>query len=340
MSLELLRLQAVFPHLHQLRRRDYGTNHKQTKNLQDYIAIKGGSTMADTQIEQPCAVLVSTSLGSSFLDKKKRLTIARNGTVLDLKSQIHEKFPGSPPQGLQKLFYGFRVLDDTELVSNLTTLSPIPIILDMFSGTSAYNKTMSISQALEAYAALTAHSAYLSDKMRAVHVGNDILGEYASPNSSSTMDSPLYREMFLSINESIYNTYAEDIQEALILEMEPVDENHKDTQQWRLNQKPKSPLAVALAKEFDLNLRGMKTYGYLSILLVIFAIWGTNGNDSSTKLLLALIPCLWISKVRQIRVVYKLVLNIFLTILPRFGFLMQLFAAPYQVTGDPFFAII
>ena len=41
-----------------------------------------------------CTVLVSTSFGSSFLDKRKRLTINRNATVSELKTLIREKFPG------------------------------------------------------------------------------------------------------------------------------------------------------------------------------------------------------------------------------------------------------
>lgn len=129
------------------------------------IQLRGGLSDAET----PTSVLVSTSFGSHFLDKKKRLTILKNSTVAELKSQIHQKFPGSPPTELQNLYFTSRYLtDDDEVVSNITALSPIPIFLDMMCGTGVYNRTMSITQAIDAYVATIVQQSFLGDKMREI----------------------------------------------------------------------------------------------------------------------------------------------------------------------------
>ena len=52
---------------------------------------------AASPLDETCSVIVSTSIGSSFLDKKKRLNLNRNSTVAELKVMVQEKFPGGPP---------------------------------------------------------------------------------------------------------------------------------------------------------------------------------------------------------------------------------------------------
>ena len=76
-------------------------------------------------------VLVTTSLGSTFLNKKKKLTIPANCTISELKVQLETKFAGSPPVSLQKLFHNARYLNDSEIIGTVSRLSPVVITLDM-----------------------------------------------------------------------------------------------------------------------------------------------------------------------------------------------------------------
>lgn len=95
-------------------------------------------------------VIVTTSVGSVFLDKRKKLSVPRNFTISQLKTIVQQKFPGGPPASMQRLFQGSQCLRDDLVVGSLlpTASSSIPaaLALDMFTGTSVYNKTMSISQ--------------------------------------------------------------------------------------------------------------------------------------------------------------------------------------------------
>jgi hypothetical protein len=245
--------------------------------FQRIIKLRGGADIIETiesldvKKEMPsldnCAIVVSTSVGSVFLDKKKRLSIPRNSTVAELKTMIEKKFPGCPPTGLQRLFLGVRALGDDEIIGNITVTSPTPILLDMLSGTSVYNKTLSISQALEAHAALIVQQSYLGAKMLASYsdvpatvITNDSL------NIPVQLESGLYRDMFDSVNRTLYETYAEDIAEALERETEP-ETATDDTAAWRGKRTETTPLTAALAKEFDLNMRGIRSFFYYSILL-------------------------------------------------------------------------
>lgn len=217
-----------------------------------------------------CAIVISTSVGSVFLDKKKKLTIPRNSTVADLKQLVQKKFPGCPPVALQKLFLGVRALSDNEIIGNITVTSLTPILLDMLSGTSIYNKTLSISQALEAHAALIVQQAYLGAKMLESYTDNSQQNDMNSTSSFQEvpmqMDSGLYRDMFEAVNRTLYETYAEDIAVALEKETEP-ETLTDDTAAWRGKRTETKPLTAALAREFDLNLRGIRSFLYYSVLL-------------------------------------------------------------------------
>jgi len=304
------------------------------------IKLRGGEEKATAEVEEeekeekpPCVVLVSTNVGSSFLDKKKRLTLAGNGTVADLKMEIQQRFPGSPPAGLQKLYFGIKKLRDEDVVSNLSALQPLPVMLDMLTGTSVYNKSMSISQALEAYASLAAQQAYIGENLRSLFMAND---EKQSENQEEVGEEALqvpesaaYTSIFEAINGSIYATYAQDIAEALEEEKEP-ETFSADTAAWRSAKKEKQPLTMALAKEFDLNGRGLKSFAYYSILLGIFAWFGTN-TQLSSKFLICCVPFLWVSKLRQLRILAKLAMYMVIPVIPHIDFLMPLLPAPLQV---------
>ena len=282
------------------------------------------------------SVLVSTTIGSSFLDKKKRITVPKNCSVLEVKQQVQRSFPGSPPVELQRLFFGMRLLSDDEVVGNLSTLNPVPIMLDMLTGTSVYNKTMSVAQAVEAYASIAVQQSFVGDRLKALFAPpagispDDAVGTAtAAGAATAVMDTAIYRDMFEAINASLYNTYAQDIREALVDEQEP-ETLSADTASWRHARKDKSPITVALAKEFDLNLRGIKNFGYYSVLLAVFAAFGTT-TQAASKLLVLLVPFLWISKLRQLRLAFKLTLNLLLPVIAKVDFLTPLLAAPYQV---------
>jgi hypothetical protein len=210
-------------------------------------------------------VLVTTSLGSSFLDKKKRLTLPANLTVFELKLQLSSKFPGSPPVGLQRLFYASRLLNDSEVLGRTTTLSPLPLVLDMISGTSAYNRTLSIRSSIEAYVSTLVHQAYIGAKIR-----DQLRPEEQAP----TLESPYYGDLFQQLNASVYEQYKDDIAAALELEKEP-DVRSTDTDAWRSDgalgqsERPVNPLSAALAKEFDLNWRGLRNFAYYSLVLMV-----------------------------------------------------------------------
>jgi hypothetical protein len=248
-----------------------------------HLLFRGGSTyvdkkesMSEKDVESGMKiasssstinVLVSTSIGSDFLDKKKKFSLHKNATVYDLKQQIASKFPGSPPETLQRLFFGVREIHGHEVLQNITTMPTIPILLDMITGTSVYTKSLSVSQAIDAYVASTVQQAYLGDQLRA------LIQQDAKSNNAGNETIPetsYYREMYQQLNESIYSKYADDIRLALEEEREP-ETISTDTIAWRTanRQREKSSLVKALAKEFDLNLRGLKGFLYYSGLLVV-----------------------------------------------------------------------
>ena len=298
-------------------------------DVEEVASSSSSNNMLD---DGPCAILVSTSVGSMFLDKKKRLSVPRNSTVGELKGLIEKKFPGCPPIPLQRLFVGIRLLQDDEIIGNVTTTSPTPILLDMMSGVSVYNKTLSISQALEAHVASIVQQSYLGAKLRESFT-TSIASTSASTNNdiSSVIlpDSSYYRDMFDVVNRTLYETYAEDIAEALELEKEP-ETMADDTRAWRNPQQETKPLAAALAKEFDLNGKGIKSFVYYSILLGIFAVYGTT-SPAAGQFLFLMVPVLWISKLRQLRLVMKILQYLVLPVIPSLEFLMPLLPAPMQV---------
>jgi hypothetical protein len=230
-------------------------------NLDELMKRKTPSANIPSNVD----VLVATSFGSSFLDKKKRLTVPANSTVFELKLQLSSKFPGSPPVGLQRLFYASRMLNDSDVLGRTTTLTPIPLVLDMVSGTRSYNRTLSIRSSIEAYVSTLVHQAYIGAKMR-----DQLRPEAQEP----TLESPYYSELFRQLNASVYEQYKDDIATALELEKEP-DVRSTDTEAWRgdgvldQSERPVNPLSAALAKEFDLNWRGLRNFAYYSLVLMV-----------------------------------------------------------------------
>ncbi len=255
------------------------TSHR--RHLSPTILFRGGSTTSAVGIERQesktlssLSVVVSTSFGSSFLDKKKKFTVTSNSTVLDLKEQIASKFPGSPPVEVQQLFFSSRLLsNDSELLCNVSALQPVPILLDAISGTSVYNRTLSIRQSLEAYVATVVQQSYIGKQLNSLH------SRSADAENQSQMQVQMqvqmqavaYRGMFRALNESLYCSYGEEIQAALLAERDP-ETAAADTAAWRgpgRGSRKATPLAAALAKEFDLNARGLLNFLYYSLVLAV-----------------------------------------------------------------------
>lgn len=243
--------------------------------------IFGTSSKAGEQ-KETYELMISTMYGSAFLDKKKKITCRWNDTIRDVKEQLSKKFAGSPAVALQHLYMGNRELRDDEIVANISTaaLPMIPVQLDMMSGTSVYGKTMSIRQALEAYVATIVQHSYLSTELQTAYGTEPSVVDVSSSSNSSCSSSssdknriirtPYYQQLFYAVNRSIYEQYAEDIALALEEEREP-EVISAETAAWR-NQTAAtrvSPLAAAIAKEFDLNWRGLRSFFYYSGVLAV-----------------------------------------------------------------------
>ncbi len=244
---------------------------------------KASSSLPEQQLT-PVTILVSTSFGTPFLDKKKKLQAQRSLTVRDLKTQIEQKFPGLPPSGLQRLFYGSRLLSDNETIGEVmaeSQLPALPILLDMITGTASYNKTLSVTQSIDAYVSTVVHLTYLSDKVKMSlpshsikHPADSRMNDNSGHASSvigpdAAMETLYYRQLYDLVNSTIYERYADDIAYALDAERNP-EMITDETKSWRgENKKNLSPLAIVLAKEFDLNLTGIKNFLYYSLALLV-----------------------------------------------------------------------
>jgi hypothetical protein len=276
--------------------------------------------------DQSLDIFVTTSVGSAVLDKKKKISVPLSTTVYELKQLIQQKFPGSPPIILQRLFHSDQLLsNDTQALVNITSIRSNPVLLlDMISGSGGYNRNFSIHQAVEAYASTVVHLAYIGDKLKStVSSTTEPDGEFPLNSSSSALCSGIemlhYRELFDIVNASLFDKYADDIAYAKEIEKNP-EYFSPDTAKWRVNTeehegsisgKSSSPLLAAIAKEFDLNINGIKSYIFFSIILLVTAMFGSS-TDTGTLMILACIPLLWISKVRQLRLVFKVIVFVFL----------------------------
>lgn len=212
----------------------------------------------------PINIIVKNFVGGetgayAFLDKKIRITATSNCTVQEIKEKITEKFPGYPPSCIQRLFFTNRLLRDEDVLGNITTMPSLVLTLDIISGTTVYQKTVSVSQALEAYVSTLVHQAY---------IGSLLSNDDDSGNSSTTYNFVKYRKMFDQINATIYEKYADDIAYALEKEKNP-ETITADTVAWRGKGKNISPLKAALAKEFDMNGKGLVNMIRFSITMAV-----------------------------------------------------------------------
>lgn len=209
------------------------------------------------------SLVVTISTGSRYLDRRKLLRVPANVSVAEVKEMLSNQFPGCPPVGLQRLFLGSRLLSDTELIGEITELSPVPLALDMLSGTNTYNRTvLSVSDALQMLTALYVHSAAnVAQQM-------DLMSGKQHNISDSKLN--LFRDMFMKINSSLYISMRDDIERALIAEKDP-EKDAADTAPWR-NVGTGKPLVWTLLGTLNMNFDEIKSAAVTSVLLSVFML--------------------------------------------------------------------
>lgn len=162
-----------------------------------------------------------------------------NDTVASLKRCIERSFPGQPPVRLQRLFLGTRALSDEDAIGELSDQTRIAVTLDTLCGTNAYNRTMSISEALEALCAIDVHAAANAEALMAVVDGGakatdpmNLSNGGENETSDSLMPHSLkYRSLFETLNTTLYSAYGSSITSALARETDPVQLT-PDTAAW------------------------------------------------------------------------------------------------------------
>lgn len=204
-------------------------------------------------------VLVSTLVGSSFLDKRKKFSIAPTATIRHLKTLIKAKYPGSPPIALQKLVLQDTVLDDSTEIGSVESSS---LLLDTLSGSgSFFNRTLSLSQTIDAYLATVAQSSFIGNKLHSL--------DRTSPLESGELDVLQVRNMLNKLRNSFESDFGPFIARAIEREKSP-EQISGTSYLWRDKQKTSlSPLMKALAREFDLNKYAAVNLVYFSVLMMV-----------------------------------------------------------------------
>jgi hypothetical protein len=226
--------------------------------------LKGGLLGDEIKTEDVAAktnIVVLTSFGSSFLDKRKKFNIPVTTSIADLKEMIEQKFPGSPPFPLQRLFFAGRLLEDSETVENITADSPSPVILlDMMTGTAGYHKNLTISQAIEAYVSCVTQQTYIGEKLKAL-----LASEWPD---ASVIESYKYQEIFQAINASVYENCSDFIRLALEKEKNP-EVVSSDISKWNNLNSQINPLIIAFVKQFDLTPNEIRRYLFFTFILLV-----------------------------------------------------------------------
>lgn len=269
----------------------------------------------------PVQILVSTNIGSEFLDKKKKLSIPPTATVRHLKKLIKAKFPGSPPISLQRLACDTTILDDSVVVSEATSNGETPVVLETISGSGSYNRSLSVAQSIDAYVATIVQSAFIGNKLQQLGGGKP------AASLSDEIETLRYRDMLQAARENLETSYAVDIDAAKEAERSP---EVSSAYSWRVQKPSLSPLWKSLARELDLNTQSFFNMVYYSFLMVLFGMLGTV-SKSATQLVLSLIPSIWLSKIRGIRIFLKIAGYFVLQLIRGRDFVLPLFPVTLQV---------
>ena len=90
-------------------------------------------------------------------------------------------------------------------------VQPVPILLDAIAGTSVYNRTLSIRQALEAYVATVVQQSYIGKQLNSLHstsaASSNFSGIQSETQTQTQMQAIAFRVMFQALNESLYRSY-------------------------------------------------------------------------------------------------------------------------------------
>ncbi len=258
--------------------------------------LRGGNNLT---LKKPdnISVLVSTRGGSPFLDKSKRLVMGLNSTVLQLKQMIQQKFPGNPPSQTQKIYLGLQLLLNNQTLSELSPAPTISLLLDMFCGTTSYNRTMSVQQCVEAWASVQVQQAFVARQLHnafALLASASTSTAHSAPcealtGSGEEMETCAFRDMFLFLNETFASSVCAEVEAARDRERS-AEVAALDTEAWRVLQdttsplpargssqwgkergrgRSKTPLAAAVARVVDINPRRASQLAYLSLLLTV-----------------------------------------------------------------------
>lgn len=200
-------------------------------------------------------VIVSTSLGSKFLNKRKKCTVSANATIANLKEKLAIVYPGTPPKELQRLYFGLKYLVDDMPVANITSMRPVPLLMDILSGVGTYQRNMSIADTLEAYAALLTQEMYVNEKIASLLAPID--------NSNRTqLETPRFRQIFNAMNKTIFSEHELQITKARERERNP-ELITDEVGAWRGAKLPLTAFQHWLAHQFYFSrntLRALFTY--------------------------------------------------------------------------------
>lgn len=216
--------------------------------LQRLLSLSGGSNPFDSPADantntdanaatsrtKNVSILVSVPGPSEFMHRRRSFDINPNDTVASLKQLIEKAFPGQPPFKLQRLFLGTTELRNDDVIGSLSDQSRLTVTLDTLCGTNAYNRTMSISEAIEAMCAIDVHlAANFEAQMEEVLKGINPKANLSDAGlvNASKSRALKYRYLFESLNTSLYTTYNSSISRALEREKEPVVTT-PDTAAW------------------------------------------------------------------------------------------------------------
>jgi hypothetical protein len=272
---------------------------------------------------KPKQILVSTLIGSEFLDKRKNIPVPSTANVRYLKKLIRAKYPGSPPISLQRLVSGSEVLSDETLIANVGP----SVLLETLSGTGSYNRSLNVLKTIDAYLATIVQSSFIGSKLHSLQTTFLRAPDSSNENQGSDLETHHLRDMLNSLRSDFSETYFKDIADAKLREKSP---ELYSSFSWRERRKPVlSPLMKSLARELDLNKSAAINLLYFSALMMIFGLFGT-ASKGAAPIVLSLIPSLWMSKIRQVRVLLKCISYFLMQLIAEADFLLPLFPATFQ----------
>lgn len=208
-------------------------------------------------------VVVTVSAGSRYLDRRRLLRVKSTSSIADVRASLREQFPGLPPVKLQRLYLGSKLLADEDVISELTDLSPVPLSLDLLTGTGIYNRTvLSVADALEMLTALEVHSTANSELQRQLRGGVTDIDQSDSPRIERL--ELLFREQ----NNSLYKTWAADIQRAQTAERNP-EKDAVDTAGWRRSSNKEPPMRWGILNVLDMNAEEARSALVATLLLSV-----------------------------------------------------------------------